>query len=381
MSLRITPSAFNGACVLSAVGSLPMHIMPVLIASAILAERVTASQAGVFAAMYVIGQLVVTTVLPLMAVRFLRSERAMQVCVLLVAVICLSAQLSGKLFYFNWFLIGICCGMLSYLGSTAAAAVENKSLAYAVRLGVTLLVAGFTMLVFYCIDKYAGFGQLTATLAIVVSLLSVVGLFFYKPPAMTHTEEHPLSRVTQSVFHERTHLGLFYLFLFALAQVGFIVFAIESATQRGVNISDALWAFALCKIIAAFLLLTRQGKYARQRNSFHTTLLCMPVLMAGCMMVASTQTMLFFFLGVLLWETSVNVISSSFQASVVEVNPSIGGMYLTSVLLFGSAVGPIINGAAISASLEEYFYALVLVSIFLPLLWRRQSQRFRQGTA
>lgn len=380
MSLKISSSAFNGACVLSAVGSLPLHIMPILIASAILAERVTAAQAGLFAAMYVFGQLVITTTLPLMAVRFISNSRALQVCALLIATICISTQFSGKLFYLNWFLIGVCCGVLSYLGSTSAAAVENKAFAYAVRLGATLLVAGLTMLVFYGADKHADFRQLTATLAVVVSLLSVTGLYFYRPRVFEN-EEPPQRRKTYSIIDrktidQKTPWGLFYLFVFALAQIGFIVFAIESATQRGIDLSDALWAFALCKIVAAVMLLNRQDGFAIRNESYQATLLCMSVLLIGCLLVASSQTMLFFFLGILLWETSVNILSSSFQASVVEVNPAVGGMYLTSVLLFGSALGPIINGAAITAGLQEYFYCLVVFSVFLPLLWNCQKQGF-----
>jgi len=371
MIAHISRSSFRGACILSAVGSLPLHIMPVLIASAIMAERVTQAQAGMLAAMYLLGQLLITTVLPLLSVRQLRSSSAIYACVVLVAIISLSVHISGRMLFLNWFSIGICCGLLSYLGSTAAAAVENKSIAYAFRLGVTLLVSGCTMLIFYNIDKFAGFSQLMGSLAVVVTILSMVGLWFYHPTSLTAMKKITIS--FESVFLDNTRWGLLYLFLFALAQVGFIVFAIDSATHRGIGIGDALWAFALCKIFAAVFLFVRRGK-KRKYSNFHSTIFSIPFLLLGCLLVASTETLLLFMLGMLLWETSGNLMSSAFQASIVEINPSVGGMYLTSVLLLGSAIGPLIHGALISANSQEIFYCFVAISVFLPLVWDRHRQ-------
>jgi len=367
----MSTSSFRGACILSAVGSLPLHIMPVLVASAILAERLTPAEAGLLATMYLLGQLLITTLLPILSISRLRTSSAVQVCIVLVTIITLSVQISGKMFFLNWFSIGICCGLLTYLGSTAAATVDNKSIAYAVRLGVTLLVSGCTMLVFYNIDKFAGFSQLMGSLAVVVAVLSAVGLWLYKPPSSSDRKKVSIS--FDSLFEDNTHWGLFYLFLFALAQVGFIVFALDSATRRGIGIGDALWAFALCKIIAAGFLFLRRGKKSKY-NNLYSTIYSIPFLLIGCFLVASTETLLLFMLGILLWESSVNLMSSAFQASVVEINPSVGGMYLTSVLLFGSAAGPLINGALISANSQEIFYCLVVFSVFLPLIWDRHRQ-------
>ena len=155
-----------GASVLSASASLPLHLLPLLILLVAREDRLPLAWVGWLGSAYMAGQLFAALALPTLRVDRVPRAHALVAVVGLLFVLGLSGTLTGMALLASWFAVGLVCGTLHFLATTAAAAVSDRRRAFAVRMAMSSLVAGVVIVGLQWvkgIDAYASLAvQLTA---------------------------------------------------------------------------------------------------------------------------------------------------------------------------------------------------------------------------
>ena len=131
-----------GASLLSAVGSLPSHLAPLILVALISDSVSSSAAAGWIPSALLLGQLLTCLVPPTLNVTRIRTGHAAGISALLLAGLFLGGTSNFATLLVSWFLIGGCCGILQYLGTVAAAHYPRPSFAFSLRLGIVLLLAG-----------------------------------------------------------------------------------------------------------------------------------------------------------------------------------------------------------------------------------------------
>ena len=96
-------------------------------------------------------------------------------------------------------------------------------------------------------------------------------------------------------------------------------------------------------------------------------------------LVATTEDVLVFFLGLLGFEVGLNLLSARLQAALAMAGPQFAGKWLTATILLGAAVGPPLHGAALGLGSGLYFLVFALLSAFLPYAWWKSCRLEGQG--
>src|SRR5262245_59010132 len=96
--------ALVGASLLSAAGSLPLHLMPLIVVSLVADQRTSIAQAGWVASAVLLGQLLTSLALPTLAVRTVNRLPVSGVALLLLLGL-VASGLGGEVSLFSgWFL-------------------------------------------------------------------------------------------------------------------------------------------------------------------------------------------------------------------------------------------------------------------------------------
>ncbi|MCZ8254184.1 MAG: hypothetical protein O9327_00715 [Polaromonas sp.] len=168
------------------------------------------------------------------------------------------------------------------------------------------------------------------------------------------------------------------VFAFFAGQPGFWAYAMQSASQRNLDLRDAAFVIAASKIISAVVLI-----YSSKKNPQASGL---PGLVGlGCAVAAGIFTMTYssavtaFFVGFLLWELALNVLSARLQGIVVAASPGHAGVWITGAILLGAATGPIVHGAAIGGGVAPVFILYAALSGLVPFFWAWTKARSQQG--
>jgi hypothetical protein len=363
-----------GASLLSAAASLPLHLLPLLIAAVIAQGRLPVSQAGWVASACLAGQLVAAVALPLLRfTRLKRNHAGMAVAALLVALLCSNLPSAGSLLL-SWFVVGLACGNLYFLATTAAAAQTNKETAFSVRLSLTLIVSGLAIFVLQFGKGFANYSLLAIQLSIVFAVLTLLGLWLYEPPVAlaAASSQSAATIATKPVVLQGRWYGLVVVFILFVGQPGFWAYAVQNVQQRGVALEHVAYAIAFCKI-AAGLWLYFNSKYRSKGNLEPVTAndLLAPgmVLVAALVCMALANAAPVFMLGVLVWELSLNVLSARLQAAVVNDNPRRAGVWLTAAIFLGASVGPTLHGLTLQLQAGALFLSYACLSALVPYIW------------
>lgn len=364
-----------GASLLSAAAGLPLHLLPLLIAAVIAQGRLPIAQAGWVASACLGGQLIASLALPLLGFTYLkRSHAAVAVAVLLAAVVCSSFSFTGSLLL-SWFVVGLACGNLYFLATTTAAAQPDREAAFAVRLSLTLVVSGLAIFALQLAKGFNDYSALAVQLSIVFAVLTLLGLWMYKPPAqavkLTALSTNVPTKPTVAPNQGRWY-GLLVVFIVFVGQPGFWAYAVQNVQQRGVALEHVAYAIAFCKLAAgAWLYVNSKYRAKVQAKSLSVTDLLLPgiVLVGALLCMSLANVALVFMLGVLLWELSLNVLSARLQAAAVNDNPARAGMWLTAAVFLGAATGPALHGLALKWGAGYVFVAYACISALVPYMW------------
>ncbi len=355
-----------GACLLSAAGSLPLHLLPLLVTALVAEQRAPIALAGWIGSAYMLGQLLVALILPLLRLATLRRRHA--VAAVALPVVCLGVAAHGEftVLLLCWLLTGAGCGALLYLGTTVAAQHKERIFALSLRLAITLFLAGIVIGGLQLVEALSSYFGLMTGLAVVFFAIAFIGLALYRS-SIPSLEQQQRTAIPSR--HSRWS-GLIIIFLLFTGQLGFWAYAVQSSGDRGIGTDEAIWALAICKVFAAFALLPMA--YRDQSTRSRNQLLWPGVVLAlGILLMSTANTPAVFLLGVLSWEVGLNVLSVRIQAKAVEASPDHAGMWLTGAILLGAAAGPMLHGAAIGAGIGALFAAFSVASALIPAIWER----------
>lgn len=361
-----------GASVISAAGSLPLQILPFLVLSLVSEGRVDIAFAGWVGSAFLIGMLSSALLLPLLKVSRLTRWQALGA----VSAIILSLALSVgsnllPLLLALWFVVGFACGGLQFLGATTAAAAANKPQAFALRLAVALIVASSVIVALAQFNGQKNYSTLAYFLIGAFGLAACIGLALYRNvPA----PQPMASDGATTIATRRTWSGLAIVFAFFVGQPGFWAYAMQSTSQRGLDLRDAAFVIAASKIISALVLLY-SSKKGSQASGLGGLLGLGCAVAAGILAMTYSSAVGAFFVGFLLWELALNVLSARLQGIVVAASPGHAGVWITGAILLGAATGPIIHGAAIGGGIKLAFISYAALSGLFPFLWAWPKSR------
>jgi MFS family permease len=223
-----------GASVLSAAGSLPLQILPFLVLTLIAEARFEVAFAGWVGSAFLVGMLSSSLLLPSLGVS--RLNRGHAICCLGAIVLSLAVTMSSSsplLFLVLWFVVGVACGGLQFLGATTAAAVANKKQAFALRLAVALIVASSVIVALAQFGSQKSYVTLALFLIGAFGLAAFIGLPLYRKVCGNEVSS---AVVIGNASEQRSWSGLIIVFAFFVGQPGFWAYAMQSAAERGLQL-------------------------------------------------------------------------------------------------------------------------------------------------
>jgi len=358
-----------GACLLSAAGSLPIHILPVLVAVVVSEGRVSVTQAGWLSSAYMTGQLIMAIGLPVLRAGPLKRAHALFASAILLICLLWSGYGTAAGLITGWFFIGAVSGALFYLGTLSAARFGDVALAFSLRLSASLLVSGLALIVAQLFTGSANYLQLVHGLSLGLAVIVAAGLMLYRPSAAVL-----LGDVSPPTVPASGWIALSILYVLFAGQIGYWAFALQTSESLPVPREHVFAAIAGCKIFAALILWPLH--YRERRYSIAGGFLVPGIVLAAGIVTAVNAGLFYLFiLGLLLWEVGFNVLSARLQAKAVQLNARYSGAWISAAIFLGAATGPVLQGHAIDGGLQGAFIAFALVSALLPAAWEKYIQR------
>jgi hypothetical protein len=362
-----------GASVISAAGSLPLQILPFLVLSLVSEGRVDIAYAGWVGSAYLIGMLSSGVLLPLLKVSRLTPWHALGAigAIILSLALSIGENLFLPLLLALWFVVGFACGGLQFLGATTAAAAPNKPQAFALRLATVLIVASGVIVALALFGGQKSYSTFVYFLMGAFGLAACIGLSLYR----TIPAPQPVgSGEAAAASTRRSWSGLAVVFAFFAGQPGFWAYAMQSASQRNLDLRDAAFVIAASKIISAFVLVY-SSKNSSQASGLRGLVGLGCAVAAGIFVMTYSGAVAAFFVGFLLWELALNVLSARLQGIVVAASPGHAGVWITGAILLGAATGPIVHGAAIGGGVAPVFILYAALSGLFPFFWAWTKER------
>jgi hypothetical protein len=355
-----------GASLLSAIGSLPNHIGPIMVVAIVADGRVRVAEAGWVLSASALGELLASLLIPAVGVLHLGRPVALAAGAGLLAALGVS-MLPGLAATLSGFLaVGACCGVLKQLGTIAASSYPYRTFAFLLRLALVLALAGIAACALQALEALASWPALLERLALLLLPLLVLGGSLYRP--FGENPPHSAGQARMQACSARSFSGLAVLYLFFAGISGFFAYAAQQAAAKGMAVTDTILSIGAMKIAAAAWLLAAAllvpSKEGRGVGAVETVLL-----VVALWTVFLGRGIAAFLAGLLLLEVTVNGVSARLQAAIVGADPRSSGRWLNAVILLGIATGPPLYGLAIGAGLETGFLVLISVAVCLPLAW------------
>ncbi|SDF62179.1 hypothetical protein [Thalassobaculum litoreum] len=369
------PRHLVGASLISAAGSLPTHLLPVTITAVVAGTSASPETAGLIASAMLIGQLASSIGLPLLKVTAISRLWAGAISLALLAGLVLSGSDGFFALLGGWFAVGLCCGTLLFLGTVSAAHFATPSLAFTLRLGVVLVLAGASTGLIQISGAAGSYDTYLVWFGISIAAVLAVGNLLYAPiPPVEHTTD----AAAAGGFTAKMAAGLVAAYVLFVGQTGLVAYVLFSAVERGMDLSSAAWAFAACKV-GSGLWLVSASRIARPGSSvFRMSVLGVLVAVGGFGMSKAAEIQyLFGFL--ILFQIAFNSLSAQMQGSIAATGAKVTGRWIAGTLLLGAASGPPLHGWAIGAGLEAEFVIFAVATALLPVVWRVLCRIDRPG--
>lgn len=165
----------------TAIGSVPLHLIPLVIAVLVAANGYSAMAASLVVSAMLAGDLAATVLLALAAVRVDRRDVLLPALTLFALAIALSASAAdSSLIYPLWAAIGALAGVIGQAGTLFAAYASNPERIFALRLSYVLAISGLAALALLLPLPVTPFARMTLA-AMVLTLLALGCLFLLTP--------------------------------------------------------------------------------------------------------------------------------------------------------------------------------------------------------
>ncbi len=352
-------------CLLTAIGWLPVHLMPFSIAASISTLRFSTVEAGSMATTFYFGQLLSATLSP--AIIKTAINKTTLICIVFLSAFgAYTTSLVPKMFFFPvWFIYGILNGVLLYVGATTIALYHNRPLAFTVRISTVSLLAGLAIATAFLLKLDSNYNRFLLHICIICALTGFL-LFFLFPNKIVFQQEQ--QKKFQDAVQNTWYVGLIIFFIFLVGQFGFISYAVEFGVRKGFLFEEMTFSVACSKIAAAAILFKIALGYSSSkyiRKAFYGTV----ILSLSVLLINYSSTVTLFMIGFFIWETSVNMMSSLIQGIIINLNPTKVSRLIVAVLLAGSGMGPLISSLFIETGYWEVFLCFCIVSSIFPLGW------------
>jgi hypothetical protein len=356
-----------GASILSSVGSLPLHLVPLIVVTLIADSRASVKGAGWVASAILFGQLSTALALPMLKIFNVTRNLIISAALLLVTGLVISSIPEYLVTMAGWFLIGQCCGILSCLGTIAASQFPRPAFAFSLRLAISLIFGGCVSSALQLTGMLVSYRDLLTVVVLAVILMLTFGVMLHQPVEGGARNSNKASR-----FEFRSSAGLLTVYFFFVGQTGFLAYVVQQAIGRGMHFGSIALSLALMKLAAGVWIIFFAHSEAEGPKITRFGALSF-ILIAAVVALAYTREMAVFFLALLAKELALNKLSARLQSAVVALRPEFAGRWLTGVMLLGAASGPPLNGLMISIGLGDAFVAVCVLSALGPLLWQRWS--------
>jgi len=368
---RSSPNAMAAAFV-SAAGSLPQHMMALLVALAIHDGLATVGRAGWISTAFTVGLLTGSVGLPAAGVTRITKVGALALLVASICSLAFSLIPIFELTLIAWCFVGVACGGLNLLMSLFAAKREDRRSVLRLRLGIVLLASSSV----FAVAHFAG--ALSTYASAVLALLCAFGLITVGAAPQydgSVGRSSPGAPQSISVGERGAWPSLLLVAAFFVGQPGYTAYAAHIATANGVSLLALPAIYAGCKFAAACALLGPSSS-----GSDSPKFLLSIGLSAAIGVMAAASTAWAFACGLLLWELCVNLQSTRFQSAVLGTFPRSGGRWLSASIAIGAAAGPAIHGWAISIGAGLFFAIFSALTAFLPMVWIIHARRLARRT-
>ena len=358
-----------GASLLGAIGSLPLHLAPLVISALITSTPVSLHAAGLIVSAAMIGQLCSASLLPMLGIAHVGRTSALTAAFVMCVGVLISSLPYYHLVALGWFLIGLACGVFRYLSALSASAFPKRHFAFVFRLSVVLILVSVVFYLLMFFGSTTSYKAFAWNLELILAVMLVLGLLLYRPlteQALPAMQSHSPHRGTA---HPQI-LGLIVIMAFFVGQVGFLSYVVQLGLKRGFEANDVIMALTAMKFIAGIWLLCI---ILRRRHGDQGTHLlgAALALIAAIASIYYGQGRVLFFGGLLVLEIALNMMSARLQATVVVLNSRVGGKWITIAVLGGAAIGAPLNGLAISTGHAGGFVVFTIATILAALLWKQ----------
>jgi hypothetical protein len=354
-----------GASLMSSAAAVPLTLMPLLVLAVLQEGRLPAAQAGWVGSAYMLGQLFAVLVLPALGAQRVLRPTAAAAVVVLVGATFLSSKGGNAVLLGSWLLIGTVCGCFHFLATTTAAVSTDPRFAFSFRMAVSSTTGGAVTVVLQLASGFVDYPTLSTKLALAFAAVAGVGLLLYRTPSFAPAAIRPRST---SALSARARAGFFVIFLLFMGQHGLWAFGVSQAQQRGLVLDHVMWAIALCKFAGAAVVL---GNGFRGRNTSEASSVLLPAIAVaagnGCIALSAQAPV--FWVGLLLWEVGMNVLSARLQTVLAQQSPQQAGMWMTGAIFMGAAGGPALAGLAVSVGSFGAFAMFGIGTALVPCLW------------
>jgi MFS family permease len=353
-------SAPISSLLVSASSSLPLHVMPLLIAAAYHQKLLTTTQAGWMATSLALGQIIATLILGWLNL-VPRSKLSLTLVFFLIFVgLALATQTSTHWVFVGWLAIGVGCGCLQQYGIVISADSANASASLATRLAFVLMLSGLVV---------AGSQLMTNQYLDYLTALGI-GFFIIAGGIVLSTNKKPEQRIkpvgksATSPLRGYAYLGLAVALGFFIGQPGFWQYAAHYARESGINLQGLAFAIAAAKCVSAVALWLIYRSKLSVKIGFQVLCISGSICALSMLSMRLSQQAIQFFIAMLIWEISLNTISPKLQALTLEIDPAFCKRWLGLMILLGMAAGPAIHGFLLGHGQGSVFMAYALVSSF-----------------
>lgn len=365
---------------LSAAGSLPLHLAPVLVGALTGGEgNWTHAQANLVVSLIMSGMIAASLVAAMLRPVQIRPRHWLLTLTLYVCGTLVAGRGQGSpLIWPAWFMVGAACGTLVHFGVVVAANAHNAAAGFAWRISVAMLLAGLVMAYVARSDTPPRYLDVTQVLAVTVLVLSVLGMALLPAPAPAGEKQPPAGKPKPAdttgpalPAPENAPSQLFslvMLFLFFALLVGFLNNAPALAAMNGVDFSTFLMSLAGAKMLIAVGIATVFTR-PRSNRAFTTIVLGLLTSIAIVLIVNGSHGPVLF-LALVAFECGLNIMSPRFSAALSASLETFGRNRLSIAILSGVVAGPVLFGWLVDSDAITMLMLMAMVGAFVPLIWQ-----------